>query len=72
MIVNGTNGVLVSPGRPDLLATKMRHMLSHPLLRESCCIAAADRAQSRYGRERIAAETLAVYGAVAQSQPQAA
>jgi glycosyltransferase involved in cell wall biosynthesis len=72
MIVNGTNSMLVAPGRPDLLAAKIRHLLSHPLLREACGIAAADRAQSRYGRDRVTAETLAVYEAVAESQQQAA
>jgi glycosyltransferase involved in cell wall biosynthesis len=72
MIVNGTNSMLVSPGRPDLLAAKIRHLLSHPLLREACGIAAADRAESRYGRDRVTAETLAVYEAVAESQSHAA
>jgi glycosyltransferase involved in cell wall biosynthesis len=72
MIVNGTNGMLVAPGRPDLLAAKIRHLLGHPLLREACGIAAADRALSRYSRDRVATETLAVYESVAQSLPQAA
>ncbi|HTU73026.1 MAG TPA: glycosyltransferase [Trebonia sp.] len=72
MITSGTNGLLVSPGRPDLLAARIRHLLGHPLLREACGIAAADRAQSRYGRDRVTTETLAVYAAVAQSQPHAA
>jgi D-inositol-3-phosphate glycosyltransferase len=72
IIVNGTNGMLVSPGRPELLAARIRHMLGHPLLHEACGIAAADRVQSRYSRDRVTAETLAVYEALAQSQPQAA
>jgi len=72
MIVHGTTGLLVPPGRPDLLAARIRHLLSHPLLREACGIAAADRALSRYSRDRISAETLAVYEAVAPSQPHAA
>jgi D-inositol-3-phosphate glycosyltransferase len=72
MITTGTNGLLVSPGRPELLAARIRHLLSHPLLREACGIAAADRARSRYGRDRVTAETLAVYEAVAETQPHAA
>jgi glycosyltransferase involved in cell wall biosynthesis len=72
MINSGTNGVLVPAGRPDLLAARIRHLHGHPLLREACGIAAADRAQSRYARDRVTAETLAVYEALAQSQSQAA
>jgi glycosyltransferase involved in cell wall biosynthesis len=68
MIVHGTNGMLVAPGRPELLAARIRHLLSHPLLREACGIAAADRVQSRYGRDRVTAETLAVYEAAAPAE----
>jgi glycosyltransferase involved in cell wall biosynthesis len=68
MIVSGTNGMLVAPGRPELLAARIRHLLSHPLLREACGIAAADRALSRYGRDRITAETLAVYEAASPAE----
>jgi glycosyltransferase involved in cell wall biosynthesis len=72
MITQGTSGMLVSPGRPELLAARIRHLLSHPLLREACGIAAADRARSRYSRDRVTAETLAIYEAAADPQPQAA
>ena len=72
MIVHGTTGLLVPAGRPDMLAARIRHLLSHPLLREACGIGAADRAQSRYSRDRITTETLAVYAAVAAAEPQAA
>lgn len=72
MVVEGTTGMLVSPGRSDLLAARIRHLLAHPVLRQACGLAAADRAQVRYCWDRITAETLAVYEAAAQGQSLAA
>ena len=60
-IVDGTTGILVPPGRPALLAQRIRQLLAHPMLLEAYSVAAADRAQSRFSWERIAQETLAVY-----------
>jgi glycosyltransferase involved in cell wall biosynthesis len=60
-VVDGTTGILVPPGRPALLAQRIRQLLSHPMLLEAFSVAAVDRAQSRYSWERIAHETLAVY-----------
>ena len=68
MVVDGTTGLLVPPGRPELLAARIRHLLGHPMLRQACGVAAADRAQSRYSWDRVTTETLAVYEAV-QAQP---
>jgi len=72
MVVEGTTGMLVRPGRPELLAARIRHLLGHRLLHQAFGLAAADRAQSRYCRDRITAEALAVYEAVAPAQPLAA
>jgi glycosyltransferase involved in cell wall biosynthesis len=72
MVIEGTTGMLVRPGRPELLAARIRHLLGHSLLRQAFAVAATDRAQSRYSRERIAAETLAVYEAVAAAAAVAA
>jgi len=72
MVIEGTTGLLVRPGRPDLLAAKIRHLLGHPILRQAFGVAAADRAESRYSRERVTAEALAVYEATAQARPTAA
>ncbi len=72
MVIEGTTGMLVPPGRPQLLAARIRYMLAHPMLRQACAVAAVDRAQSRYSRDRITAETMAVYEAAAQDQPLAA
>jgi D-inositol-3-phosphate glycosyltransferase len=60
-VVDGTTGILVPPGRPALLAQRIRQLLAHPMLLEAYGVAAADRVKSRYSWDRIAAETLAVY-----------
>jgi glycosyltransferase involved in cell wall biosynthesis len=60
-VVDGTTGILVPPGRPALLAQRIRQLLGHPMLLEAFSVAAADRAKSRYCWDRIAHETLAVY-----------
>ena len=67
-MVDGTTGILISPGRPALLAQRIRQLLAHPMLIEAYGVAAADRARSRYSWDRIAGETLAVYDrAIAQA-----
>jgi glycosyltransferase involved in cell wall biosynthesis len=60
-VVDGTTGILIPPGQPALLAHRIRQLLAHPMLMEAYGVAAADRAQSRYSWDRIAAETVAVY-----------
>jgi D-inositol-3-phosphate glycosyltransferase len=63
-VVDGTTGILIPPGRPALLAQRIRQLLAHPMLLEAYGVAAADRAKSRYSWDRIAGETLAVYDKV--------
>jgi glycosyltransferase involved in cell wall biosynthesis len=60
-VVDGTTGILVPPGRPALLAQRIRQLLAHPMLLEAFSVAATDRARSRYSWDRIAHETIAVY-----------
>jgi D-inositol-3-phosphate glycosyltransferase len=60
-VVDGTTGALVPPGRPDLLARRLRELLSMPVRLEALGIAAADRARARYSWERIGRETLTAY-----------
>jgi glycosyltransferase involved in cell wall biosynthesis len=60
-VVDGTTGIIVPPGRPALLAQRIRQLLAHPMLLEAFSVAAADRARSRYSWDRIAHETIAVY-----------
>jgi glycosyltransferase involved in cell wall biosynthesis len=62
-VVDGTTGILVEPGRPALLAQRIRALLAHPMMLEAFSVAATDRARSRYSWDRIAHETLAVYDA---------
>jgi D-inositol-3-phosphate glycosyltransferase len=60
-VLDGTTGILVEPGRPALLAQKIRALLAHPMMLQAYSVAATDRARSRYSWDRIAHETLAVY-----------
>jgi glycosyltransferase involved in cell wall biosynthesis len=60
-VLDGTTGVLVPLGRPDLLARRVRALLASPLRVEAFGIAAADRAAARYSWDRISRETVAAY-----------
>lgn len=60
-VVDGTTGLLLPPGRPQVLAKRLRDLLATPMKVTGFGIAAADRARSRYPWERIAAETAAAY-----------
>jgi glycosyltransferase involved in cell wall biosynthesis len=60
-VVDGTTGILVQPGRPALLAQRIRHLLARPMLLEAYGVAATDRVRARYSWDRIARETLASY-----------
>jgi glycosyltransferase involved in cell wall biosynthesis len=71
-VVDGTTGILVPPGRPALLAQRIRQLLAHPMLLEAFSVAAADRARSRYSWDRIAHETLAVYDTALDASAMAA
>jgi D-inositol-3-phosphate glycosyltransferase len=60
-VLDGTTGVLAPPGRPDLLARRVRLLLASPLRLEAFGIAATDRARCRYSWDRISREALGVY-----------
>lgn len=60
-VIDGTSGLLVPPGRPDALASRLRDLLASPMRLAAFGIAAADRARSRYPWDRIARETTTVY-----------
>ena len=60
-IIDGTTGLLVPPGRPGLIAQRIRTLLASPMLLEGFGIAAVDRARARYSWDRIGQETLAIY-----------
>jgi glycosyltransferase involved in cell wall biosynthesis len=76
-VIDGTTGLLVPPGRPEMLARRLRDLLAYPMRMAAFGIAAADRAKSRYPWDRIASETVAVYErtihrahAISPAQPQ--
>ena len=60
-VLDGTTGVLIPRGRPELFARRVRDLLASPLRLEAFGIAAADRAAARYSWDRISRETLAAY-----------
>jgi len=60
-VIDGTTGLLLPHGRPDLLVKRLRELLATPMKLTGFGIAAADRARSRYSWERIANETAAAY-----------
>lgn len=60
-VVDGTTGLLLSPGRSDVLGRRLRELLATPIKLTGFGIAGADRARSRYSWERIAGETAAAY-----------
>lgn len=60
-VVDGVTGLLVPPGRPQALATKVRTLLDDPIRRIAFGIAGTDRASSRHTWGRVAAETLRTY-----------
>jgi glycosyltransferase involved in cell wall biosynthesis len=60
-VIDGTTGILIPPGRPQLLAGKVRELLASPVRRGALGAAAADRARSRYSWNRIGQEALAAY-----------
>jgi D-inositol-3-phosphate glycosyltransferase len=60
-VVDQVTGLLVPPRRPDALATALRRLLATPTQALAFGIAGRDRVLARYGWDRVAACTLAVY-----------
>jgi D-inositol-3-phosphate glycosyltransferase len=60
-VLDEITGLLVAPGRPGLLAQRVRRLLAAPMRLEAFGIAAADRASARYSWDRIGRETVAAY-----------
>jgi glycosyltransferase involved in cell wall biosynthesis len=60
-IIDGTTGLLLPPGGPEIIGRRLRDLLSTPMRLTAYGIAGSDRASSRYSWDRIAAETEAVY-----------
>jgi glycosyltransferase involved in cell wall biosynthesis len=65
-VIDNVTGLQLQVGRtPVEVARKLRALLADPTHRTALGVAAADRAKSRYGWERIADETVKVYEAAA-------
>jgi D-inositol-3-phosphate glycosyltransferase len=60
-VVDQVTGLLVPPRRPDVLASALRGLLATPTQALAFGIAGRDRVLARYGWDRIADCTLAVY-----------
>lgn len=63
-VVDQVTGLLVPPRRPDALASALRTLLATPSQALACGIAGRDRVLARYGWDRIAEATAAVYAEV--------
>ncbi|MDT7582073.1 MAG: hypothetical protein QOK35_3337 [Pseudonocardiales bacterium] len=60
-VVDHVTGLLVPPRRPDALAAALRRLLAAPTQAMAFGIAGRDRVLARYGWDRIADSTVAVY-----------
>jgi D-inositol-3-phosphate glycosyltransferase len=60
-VLDGRTGALVPPRDPAALAQRLRELLADPARLAAIGSAAATRARSRYGWDRIAQETELLY-----------
>ncbi|CAM3620195.1 glycosyltransferase [Nocardiopsis rhodophaea] len=60
-VLDGTTGILLRSARPEALGAALRGLISEPTMRSAYGIAGADRAESRFTWQRVAAETERVY-----------
>jgi glycosyltransferase involved in cell wall biosynthesis len=60
-VVDGSTGLLVEPRRPDVLASALAGLLADRARLHRFATAAVERARSRYGWDRVATDTSAVY-----------
>jgi glycosyltransferase involved in cell wall biosynthesis len=61
VVLDGRTGLLVPPGDEAALAAGLVRLASDPALRERLGASAAASAASRFGAERLVAETAALY-----------
>ena len=71
-VVDQVTGLLVPPRRPDVLAGALRRLLAAPTQALAFGIAGRDRVLARYGWDRIADSTMAVYEEVLAERAAAA
>ena len=61
LIESGRNGVLVPPGDPDAMARELARLAGDPSLRAALGAAAKADAESRFGRDQMAARVAGIY-----------
>jgi glycosyltransferase involved in cell wall biosynthesis len=66
-VVDRVTGLHVPPGDAGALVAAVRGLLAEPMRRQAMGVAGRDRVSSRYGWDRIAAETLRTYEQAARS-----
>jgi glycosyltransferase involved in cell wall biosynthesis len=71
-VAEGVTGLLVPPRQPAVTAHAVRKLLTDPFTMDTFGLAAADRAQARYGWPRIAADTERAYRQVMTEKSPAA
>ncbi|MET9230078.1 glycosyltransferase [Lentzea sp. NPDC003310] len=71
-VVRNVTGVHVPAGNTHALARTLTRLLGDPALRDQFGIAARDRAQARYSRDRLARELVTVYSRVVEVPAEAA
>jgi glycosyltransferase involved in cell wall biosynthesis len=65
LVVDRETGLLVQPGRPDLLAAALSELLADPLRAQALGLAGRERAHALFSRERMVAATAALYDEIA-------
>jgi glycosyltransferase involved in cell wall biosynthesis len=61
IVIDGVTGVLVPPRNPMALGRELRGLLADPVRRQACAFAGIDRARTRYGWNRVAADLVGAY-----------
>jgi glycosyltransferase involved in cell wall biosynthesis len=72
VVVPGETGLLVPPGRPELMAAAVRHLLDSPAAAARMAAAARDRLGERYGERALREVLAAAYASPARSADGAA
>lgn len=71
-VVDGETGLVVPPKDPAALASRINELLANPQWRRQLGLAGVRRVRSRYGWDRLARATEAVYRQVLSRQPREA
>ena len=67
LVVDGETGLLVEPGRPDLLAAALSELLADPVRAQALGLAGRAHAQALFSREQMVATISALYEEIASA-----